>query len=69
METKNRTEKYQTTLADWIPGLGIYREARRISRGEPSIQSTNSLYSLMHSLAQTIPLAYAMAEGIEALIK
>ena len=69
MNIENRTEKYQTTLADWIPGLGIYREARRISRGEPSIQSTSYLCSLIHSLAQTIPLAYTMVEGIEALMK
>jgi len=76
METKENIQetlegeagKYKPTLGDWIPGYGFLKQNKLLSKGRPCIlRDKSSGYSLVHSLVQVAPFAYAIARGIEAL--
>ncbi len=71
MERKeNRTKQYKTTLGDWIPGYGIYKQTKLTRKGVPCILSDKSSeYNLMYTLVQCAPFSYMIARGIEALIQ
>ncbi|MBU0471922.1 MAG: hypothetical protein KKF65_04805 [Nanoarchaeota archaeon] len=54
---KTSTEKsYKTTIENWIPGYGLYKNIRASFKGESNIASDSGTLAFVHSLYHILTL-------------